>query len=198
MKNIVIILLIIAGILFLTVLTAIPAYNSMIKSNNNIEQAWSNLQAQYQSRYDKIDNLVATVKGAAGFEKSTLTDVINARANATKITIDPKDMTPEKLKEFQSAQGNLSQALGRLMFVSEQYPNLKTSQNFLDLQAQIEGIENRILRSREEYNKVVLEYNNSISTFPRNIIAGMFGFQHKSAFEAIDAAQNAPKVDFGK
>ena len=142
MKNILIVVAILAVMLGLT-------YNSMIKPKNQIDKSWSDVQAQYQRRYDLIDNLVATVKGAANFEKSTLTDVINARASASKITLDPTNMTPEKMKEFQNTQGSLSQALGKLMVVSEQYPNLKTSQNFLDLQAQIEGTENRVTKARE-------------------------------------------------
>jgi LemA protein len=189
MKNVLIVVAILAILLGFT-------YNSMVKPKNLVDNAWANLQAQYQSRYDKIDNLVEVVKGAAGFEKSTLTDVINARASASKITIDPTNLTPEKLAEFQSAQGNLSQALGKLMVVSEQYPNLKTNQNFLDLQAQIEGIENRILQSRKEYNGTILDYNNAISTFPKNLVAGLFGFKTKAGYSADDAAQKAPRVKF--
>ncbi len=190
MKNVLIVVAILALLLGLT-------YNSMIKPRNQVDKAWSDVQAQYQRRGDVIDNLVNTVKGAANFEQKTLTDVINARASASKITVNPADLTPEKLKEFQASQGQLSQALGRLMVVSEQYPALKTSQNFLDLQAQIEGTENRVLRSREVFNDEVLKYNNAISTFPKNLVAGLFKFVSKPGFTAEEASQKAPKVDFG-
>jgi LemA protein len=191
MKNAIIVIVLLAALLGLT-------YNSMIKPKNAVDKSWSDVQAQYQRRGDLIDNLVRTVQGAANFEKSTLTDVINARASASKITLDPTNMTPEKMQEFQNAQGGLSQALGKLMVVSEQYPQLRTSQNFLDLQAQIEGTENRVTKARVDYNEVILNYNNAISTFPKNLVAGLFGFKNKPGFGADDASQKAPKVNFDK
>jgi LemA protein len=189
MKNILIVL---AALLIIGGLT----YNSMVKPNNAVNNAWSEVQNQYQRRSDLIGNLVETVKGAANFEKQTLTDVIEARAKATAVTVDPTNITPEKLAEFQAAQGQLSQAMGRLMVVSEQYPQLKTNENFRDLQVQLEGTENRVTKSRENYNESILNYNNVVTTFPRNLIGGLFGFKAKEGFKADQAAQNAPKVKF--
>jgi LemA protein len=189
MRNVIIVVVILAVLLGIT-------YNSMVKPKNEVDKAWSDIQAQYQRRNDLIGNLVESVKGAANFEKSTLTDVINARASASKITIDPTNLTAEKLQEFQNAQGGLSQALGKLMVVSEQYPNLRTNENFLALQAEIAGTENRVTQSRKEYNEIILNYNNAISTFPKNLVAGLFGFKNKPGFGADDASQKAPQVKF--
>ena len=169
---------------------------SLVKKDEAVKSAWANVQTQYQRRADLIDNLVATVKGAANFEKETLTAVIEARASASKITMNANDLTPEKLQQFQASQGQLSQALGRLMVVSEQYPELKANQNFLALQDEIAGTENRIAFSRTSFNDAVQAYNITVRTFPNNLLAGMFGFQTKGMFEAEAGAQKAPKVQF--
>jgi LemA protein len=191
MRNIIIVVVILAALLGFT-------YNSMVNPKLEVEKAWSDVQNQYQRRTDLIGNLVETVKGAADFEKSTLEAVISARAKATQVTVDPTNVTPEKLAEFQAAQGQLSQAMGRLMVVSEQYPQLRTNQNFLDLQAEIAGTENRVTRSRDVFNEVVLKYNKAISTFPKNLVAKIFNFQNKEGFKADPESQKAPKVDFSK
>lgn len=170
--------------------------NGMNKASNEVEAKWADVQNQYQRRADLIDNLVATVKGAAAHEQNTLTAVIEARAKATQMTVNASDLTPEKLQQFQQAQGQLSQALGRLMVVSEQYPDLKANQNFLALQDQIEGTENRITTSRKYYNDAVLVYNTKVTNFPTSIVAGAMGFQKKPTFAADAAAQTAPKVQF--
>jgi LemA protein len=169
---------------------------SLVNKDEAVKSAWANVQTQYQRRADLIDNLVATVKGAANFEKETLTAVIEARASASKMTLNANDLTPEKLQQFQASQGQLSQALGRLMVVSEQYPELKANQNFLALQDEISGTENRIAFSRTSFNDAVQAYNITVRTFPNNLLAGMFGFQSKGMFEAEAGAQKAPKVQF--
>ncbi len=171
-------------------------YNSSVKLDETVKAQWGEVENQYQRRADLIDNLVATVKGAANFEKETLTQVIEARAKATSIQVDPNKLTPETLQKFQASQGQLSQALGRLMVVSEQYPELKANQNFLELQAQIEGTENRIAVARKDFNTAVQDYNTNIRTFPNNLFAGMFGFQQKGSFAAEAGANKAPKVEF--
>ncbi len=170
--------------------------NGLNASSQEVKARWSDVQNQYQRRADLIDNLVATVKGAAKHEESTLTAVIEARAKATQITVDPENLTPEKLQEYQAAQGQLSQALGRLMVVSESYPDLKANQNFLSLQDQIEGTENRIATTRKYYNDAVQVYNTKVTNFPTSLIAGSMGFKERPAFEADAAAQKAPKVEF--
>jgi len=169
---------------------------SLVNKDEAVKSAWANVQTQYQRRADLIDNLVATVKGAANFEKETLTAVIEARASASKMTLNANDLTPEKLQQFQASQEQLSQALGRLMVVSEQYPELKANQNFLALQDEISGTENRIAFSRTSFNDAVQAYNITVRTFPNNLLAGMFGFQSKGMFEAEAGAQKAPKVQF--
>ncbi|MFC5282501.1 LemA family protein [Pedobacter alpinus] len=171
-------------------------YNSSVTLDEKVKAQWGEVENQYQRRADLIDNLVATVKGAANFEKETLTQVIEARAKATSIQVDPNKLTPETLEKFQASQGQLSQALGRLMVVSEQYPELKANQNFLELQAQIEGTENRIAVARKDFNTAVQEYNTNIRTFPNNLFSGMFGFQQKGSFAAEAGADKAPKVEF--
>ncbi len=184
------------GILLALVLMGGCTYNGMNKTRVVVDQKWANVQSSYQRRADLIPNLVEVVKGVANFEKSTLTDVISARASATQIKVNPNDLTPEKLKEFQQSQGQLSQALGRLMVVSEQYPELKANENFKDLQSQIEGTENRIKYARDEFNSAVTDYNVKVTSFPNNILAGMFGFKEKAMFQAEADAQKAPKVKF--
>lgn len=170
--------------------------NGLNASNQEVKARWADVQNQYQRRSDLIGNLVATVKGAAAHEQNTLTAVIEARAKATQITVNPDDLTPEKLQQFQAAQGQLSQALGRLMAVSEAYPDLKANQNFLALQDQIEGTENRITTSRKYYNDAVQTYNTKVTNFPTNLVAGSMGFKERPTFEADADAQKAPKVQF--
>jgi LemA protein len=162
----------------------------------NIRGKWGNVQSEYQRRADLIPNLVSTVQGEANFERGTLTDVINARARATSVNVNPDDLSPEKLREFQQAQGQLSQALGRLLVVSEQYPNLRANDAFRGLQVQLEGTENRIKVARNDYNTAVQSYNTTIRTFPNNFYAGWFGFSQKGYFEADPGANQAPKVNF--
>lgn len=174
-------------------------YNKMVElrsGENGYEKVWADVQAQYQRRSDLIPNLVATVKGYADFEQKTLTDVVEARAKATQITVDPSQLTPAALEQFQSAQGELSQALGRLMVVAERYPDLKANQNFLELQSQLEGTENRISVARQRFNQAASAYNAYILKFPSNLIAGMFGFDRATLFQADESAQAAPKVEF--
>jgi len=194
-KNTLVILIIIAVIVILGG-CGVSKYNGMVKSDEVVKKSWSNVETQYQRRSDLIPNLVATVKGAANFEQETLTKVIEARAKATSIQVNPDDLTPEKMQQFQQAQGQLSAALGRLLAVSESYPTLQANQNFRDLQAQIEGTENRIAVARKDYNETVQEYNSNIRTFPNNIVAGFGGFRTKPNFEAQQGAENAPKVQF--
>ncbi|HWZ34806.1 MAG TPA: LemA family protein [Mucilaginibacter sp.] len=172
------------------------SYNSMVQMDENVKAKWGVVQTQYQRRADLIPNLVEAVKGAANFEKSTLTDVINARAKATSIQVDPSKLTPESIKAYQAAQGQLSSALGRLMVVSENYPDLKTNQNFLGLQAQLEGTENRITVARNDFNDAVQQYNTKIRSFPANITAKMFSFAEKGYFQSEAGADKAPKVKF--
>ncbi|MBB6131767.1 LemA family protein [Mucilaginibacter lappiensis] len=172
------------------------SYNSMVKMDENVKTKWAAVQSQYQRRSDLIPNLVNTVKGAANFEKGTLTAVVEARAKATSVQVDPTKLTPESIKAFQAAQGELSTALGRLLSVTENYPNLKTNENFLGLQAQIEGTENRIQVARQDFNSSVQEFNTKIRSFPANITAKMFGFSEKGYFTAEPGADKAPKVQF--
>ena len=172
------------------------SYNGLVSKDENVKEKWAKVQNQYQRRLDLIPNLVNTVKGAANFEQKTLTDVINARANATKMTVDASNLTPEKLHEFQATQGQLSQAMGRLMVVAEQYPDLKANQNFRDLQVQLEGTENRISAARNDYNEVVKDFNVGARRFPVVLIAGMFHMSARPTFEADPAAQKAPSVQF--
>lgn len=171
-------------------------YNSMIKLDEQVTSQWAQVENVYQRRSDLIPNLVASVKGAANFEKSTLTDVINARAKATSINVDPTKLTPEAIAQFQAAQGQLSQSLGRLLATVEAYPELKANQNFLELQSQLEGTENRITVERQKFNAVTQEYNSKIRTFPNNLTAGIFGFKPKGYFQAEAGANKAPKVEF--
>ena len=171
-------------------------YNGMVKAEEGLTTAWSNVETQYQRRADLIPNLVNTVKGYAAHEEGTFKELVEARAKATQITVDPTQLTPEKMKDFQAAQGQLSAALGKLLAIQENYPELKANENFLELQAQLEGTENRINESRRIYNQTVQEYNLKVRTFPANIFAGIFGFTSKTKFEAEEAAKQAPKVEF--
>lgn len=171
-------------------------YNNMVTMNEGVTSQWGNVETAYQRRADLIPNFVNTVKGAANFEQTTLTQVIEARAKATQVTIDPTKMTAENMQQFQQAQGNLSSALGRLMVVMEQYPELKATQNFRDLQIELEGTENRISVERRKFNDMAREYNSLIKRFPQNFIAGPFGFVAKPYFEAQEGAEKAPEVKF--
>jgi len=172
------------------------SYNEMVKLDESVSTAWSNVQSQYQRRADLIPNLVNTVKGYAAHEKETLEGVIAARSKATQMTIDPSNLTEENMKKFQQAQGELSNALGKLLMVQERYPELKANENFSELQAQLEGTENRIAVERNNFNKVVEAYNLKVRSFPNNILAGMFGFEKKSKFEAEAGSEKAPEVKF--
>lgn len=184
--------------LVVLILIAVPwtSYNSMVTNQETVTTTWSNVESQYQRRADLIPNLVNTVKGYATHERETLEGVMNARAKATQVTVDPTQLTPEKLQQFQQAQGQLSTALGRLMMVAENYPNLKANENFSELQAQLEGTENRINESRRLYNEAVQVYNVGIRRFPAVIFARMFGFEPQTKFEADKAAEKAPEVKF--
>ncbi|MCI0692519.1 LemA family protein [candidate division KSB1 bacterium] len=175
------------------------SYNSLVGLDEGVNSAWAQVQNQYQRRADLIPNLVETVKGAANFERETLEAVIQARANATRPEINAGNLlnNPQAFQQFQQAQDNLGAALGRLMVVVERYPELKANQNYLDLQTQLEGTENRIAVERKRFNEVVQNYNSTRRVFPTNIFAGMFGFQQRPYFEAAAEAQQAPKVDFG-
>lgn len=185
------------GIIVILFFWGCSGYNGLVNQDENVKKYWNNVQTQYQRRADLIPNLVNTVKGEANFERGTLTDVINARAKATSIQVNPNDLTPEKMQQFQQAQGQLSVALGRLLAVSENYPNLQTNAAFQGLQAQLEGTENRIAVARNDFNNAVQDYNVRVRRFPTNIFASIMGFHQRQGFEADQGAQNAPKVDFG-
>jgi LemA protein len=172
-------------------------YNGMVSREENVSGKWAQVQNAYQRRADLIPNLVNTVKGAANFERETLTEVINARAKATSININSADsLTPERIQQFQQAQDALSSSLSRLLVTVERYPELKSNQNFLELQAQLEGTENRISVERKNFNDAVQDYNTHIRSFPNNLTAGMFGFERKGFFEAQAGADKAPTVEF--
>ena len=171
-------------------------YNGFVQQQEGVEAAWAQVENVYQRRADLIPNLVATVKGYAKHEQETLDKVVSARAKATQITVDPTNLTAESLKKYQEAQGELGSALGKLLAITENYPDLKAHENFLQLQAQLEGTENRITVERKTFNEVAQTYNSAIRQFPGNIIAGIFGFERKPYFEAESGAEKAPKVEF--
>jgi LemA protein len=171
-------------------------YNGLIQQDEEVNKAWANVQSDYQRRSDLIPNLVNTVKGEANFEQTTLQNVIQARASATQMKIDPKDLTPEKLQQFQAAQSQLSQALGRLLVVTENYPNLRANDAFRNLQTQLEGTENRIKVARNDFNEAVRNYNIKVRSFPMNLFAGMFNFKAKEGFKAEAGSDKAPEVKF--
>ena len=189
-------LIIIIGIIVILGFVGCGGYNGLVKEDENVKKSWNNVQTEYQKRADLVDNLVATVKGAANFEQKTLTDVVNARANATKVNINAENLTPEKVAEFQAAQSQLSGSLSRLLATVEAYPDLKATQNFQQLQGQLEGIENEIRNSRRGFNDAVNTYNTKRRSFPMNIFASMFGFQVREGFKADEGAEKAPKVSF--
>jgi LemA protein len=189
-------LLVILAVVVIFGWSGCSGYNGLIKQDENVNKAWNDVQSEYQRRSDLIPNLVNTVKGEANFEQSTLTKVIEARASATQMKVDAKDLTPEKLQQFQASQGQLSQALGRLLVVSEQYPKLQANEAFRGLQAQLEGTENRIKVARNDFNAAIQDYNVKVRSFPMNFFAGMFGFKAKEGFKAEVGAEKAPEVKF--
>lgn len=196
MKKSTLIAIIVLALIAIIALWGVKSYNQFVTAEENVETAWSQVENQYQRRSDLIPNLVNTVKGYAAHEQTTLEQVIAARAQATAIKLDAAQMTTDQIQAFNDAQGQLSMALGRLMAVSEAYPDLKANQNFLELQAQLEGTENRITVARNTFNEQAKAYNVLIRRFPKNIIAQMFGFEKKPYFEAETGAEKAPTVEF--
>lgn len=196
MKKGYIVLIIIAVVVLSIFFWFKGTYNGMVNMSEGVAAQWSNVENQYQRRLDLIPNLVNTVKGYAAHEENTLTEVVNARAKATQMQLNIDQLDEATLKKLNSVQGELSSALSRLMAISESYPDLKANQNFLDLQAQLEGTENRIAVERRKFNDTARSYNAYIRQFPKNMIAGMFGFTSKPYFEANAGAENAPKVEF--
>jgi LemA protein len=189
-------LLILIGILVILGFWGCNGYNGLVKQDENVKKAWNNVQTEYQNRSDLVGNLVNTVKGAANFEQETLTKLVEARSKATSVNINADNLTPEKIAEFQAAQGQLSGALSRLLAVVENYPDLKATQNFTQLQGQLEGIENSIKNSRKVFNEAINVYNTKVRSFPMNILGGMFGFKSKEGFKADAGAEKAPEVKF--
>ena len=201
--------LIIIAVVAVLAIWAVTGYNGLVSMDEKVSNQWANVETQYQRRADLIPNLVNTVKGYAAHEQETLEGVIEARSKATQIKVDPADLTPEKLAEYQAAQGQLASALGKLLAITENYPDLKANQNFLELQAQLEGTENRINVARKNFNDTAREFNTAIRRFPRNrefntairrfprnILAGLFGFEKRAYFEAQAGAETAPTVEF--
>ena len=186
----------IIAVVAIVVIWAISGYNSLVTLDEKVSTSWSNVETQYQRRADPIPNLVSTVKGYASHEKETLQGVIEARSKATSIKVDADNLTPEKLAEYQKAQGDVTSALGKLLAITENYPDLKANQNFLELQAQLEGTENRINVARMEFNKTAKELNTAIRRFPKNLLASLFGIDKRAYFEAAEGAEQAPKVEF--
>lgn len=189
-------IIIVAAVVVILVAWAISAYNGLVIKDENCSKQWSKVESQYQRRMDLIPNLVNTVKGYASHEEATLLKVIEARNQASQIKVDAENMTQEQLNNFQQTQEDLSSAIRGLNIVVEQYPDLKANQNFLELQSQLEGTENRIAVERQRYSDVVNEYNTSVRRFPNSVFASMFGFDKKPYFEAQSGAENAPKVEF--
>lgn len=189
-------IIIVAAVVVILVAWGVSVYNGLVVKDENCSKQWSKVESQYQRRMDLIPNLVNTVKGYASHEEATLLKVIEARNQASQVKVDAENMTQEQLNEFQKSQENLSSAIRGLNIVVEQYPDLKANQNFLELQSQLEGTENRIAVERQRYSDVVNEYNTSVRRFPNSIFASMFGFDKKPYFEAQTGAENAPKVEF--
>ena len=189
-------LIAVIAVVVLLGLWAVSGYNGLVTAEEKVSAQWANVESQYQRRADLIPNLVATVKGYAEHEQETLEGVVSARARATQTTVNADQLTPEALQQYQAAQGELTQALGRLLVTVEKYPDLKANQNFLELQAQLEGTENRISVERQRFNTEAKAYNTAIRRFPKNLLASMFGFEQKPYFEALPEAAQAPKVEF--
>ena len=188
--------LVVLAVLVVIAMFMVNAYNSMVNTQETATTALADVQATYQRRADLIPNLAKTVQAYAKHEKTTLTEVINARAAATQIKLDADNLTPEKIRQYESAQGELAQALGRLMVVAERYPDLKANQNFHSLQIQLEGTENRINEARQKYNEAVQDYNQTLRRFPNVLVAGMFGFDKMVKFEAAAGSDKAPVLNF--
>ncbi|MBL7776627.1 MAG: LemA family protein [Saprospiraceae bacterium] len=190
--------LILLGVFLLLVFNMCGSYNTAVQKDEGVKAAWSQVENQYQRRSDLIPNLVNTVQGYADFERQTLEAVIQARANATKVTVDPNNISPESIQQFEQSQGALSGALGRLLVTVERYPDLKANENFRDLQTQLEGTENRIGEARRAFNTSVNDYNAYIRRFPTNLFTGIFGFSPKGYFQATPGSEKAPEVKFSK
>ena len=189
-------LIVIAALVLLLGGCGCNGYNGLVKLDETVKNAWANVESDYQRRSDLIPNLVNTVKGEANFEQTTLQNVISARASATQVKLDANDLSPEKIQQYQAAQGQLTQALGKLLMVTENYPNLRANDAFRGLQTQLEGTENRIKVARNDFNAAVAAYNIKARTFPTNIFAGMFGFKTKEGFKAEAGSEKAPEVKF--
>jgi LemA protein len=189
-------LLIILGLVLILGVWGCSGYNGLVKQDETVKNAWNNVSTEYQKRSDLVQNLVNTVKGAANFEQETLTRLVEARAKATSVNFTADDLTPENIAKFQAAQSQLSGSLSRLLAVVENYPDLKATQNFQQLQGQLEGIENDIRNSRKTFNDAINTYNTKVRSFPMNMLSGMFGFKMKEGFKADEGAEKAPKVEF--
>lgn len=189
-------LIITVVVIALVAIWGISSYNGLVSMDENVSNSWANVETQYQRRSDLIPNLVNTVKGYAKHESQTLESVMAARSQATQVKIDPSNCTPQQLAAYQKAQGDVTTALGKLLAITENYPDLKANQNFLELQSQLEGTENRINVARKDFNDTAKKYNTSLRRFPRNIIASMFGFEKRNYFEAEAGAEKTPKVEF--
>lgn len=183
-------------VIALVAIWGISSYNGLVSMDENVSNQWANVETQYQRRSDLIPNLVNTVKGYAKHESETLESVMAARSQATQVKIDPSNCTPQQLAAYQKAQGDVTTALGKLLAITENYPDLKANQNFLELQSQLEGTENRINVARKDFNDTAKKYNTSLRSFPRNIVASMCGFEKRAYFEAEAGAEKAPKVEF--
>lgn len=189
-------LIITVVVIALVAIWGISSYNGLVSMDENVSNQWANVETQYQRRSDLIPNLVNTVNGYAKHESETLESVMAARSQATQVKIDPSNCTPQQLAAYQKAQGDVTTALGKLLAITENYPDLKANQNFLELQSQLEGTENRINVARKDFNDTAKKYNTSLRRFPRNIVASMFGFEKRNYFEAEAGAEKAPKVEF--
>ena len=188
--------IVIIAVLAIIAMWGISAYNGLVSMDEGVQTKWADVETQYQRRADLIPNLVNTVKGYAAHESETLTAVVEARAKATSVIIDPTNMSAEQIANFQKAQDGVSSALSRLLVTVEKYPDLKANENFRELQAQLEGTENRISVARRDYNEAARKYNTTLRSFPKNILAGMFGFEKKAYFEAQEGSEQAPTVQF--
>ncbi|MBR6605414.1 MAG: LemA family protein [Prevotella sp.] len=189
-------LVITLAVVAVVLIWGVSGYNGLVSMDEGVQNKWADVETQYQRRADLIPNLVNTVKGYAAHEKETLEGVVKARSEATSVKVDPESMTAEQMAQYQKAQNGVSSALSKLLLVVEKYPDLKANQNFLELQSQLEGTENRITVARRDFNGAAKEYNTAIRKFPKNILAGMFGFEKKAYFEAEEGAEKAPEVKF--